>query len=390
MNPWEWSDMSPDRFRKNLSAVLAANPVPPAPHGKLERLAWARQWSSVLYDNNIAGPAWPRQYGGMDLPFPLQVAYNEILAEIRAPGIPGGVSLVGPTIYKHGSVDQRERYLRPMLRADEIWAQGFSEPEAGSDLAALRTTARHDGGDYVVTGQKVWNSSADVADMLFALVRTGPSGSRDKGISYLLIDTSSPGVTIRPLRDITGNQVFCEIFLDDVRVPISNRVGAENDGWAIARTTLGHERAAGALNQATFYRNLLDEVIALARSRGLGENSSTVQRLAEFWSDVHVMRIIAMRIIADVIEHGEPDAGASVSRLIITRFEQELHEFALDMLGEDGLFDRGADEAIESGRWLYGFLRTRASTIGAGTSEIQHNVIAERILGMPRLSRQEQ
>lgn len=379
-----WSALTPEAFRRELTGILESMARPPRATDKAGRLARAKYWSAALYDREAAGPAWPRAYGGMDLPFALQVAYHEVLGQSHIPQPPGsGVGLAGPTIYKHGTPEQRERYLRPMLRGDEIWAQGFSEPEAGSDLASLRTTARREGDRYIVNGQKVWNSYADQADMFFALVRTGQAGS--KGITYLLIEAASPGVTVRPLRDMTGHEVFCEIFFDDVVVPVSNRVGEENGGWSIARTTLGHERAAGALQQAAFYQQLLKDVVALASTSGR-DTGLTRLRLAQFWADAHVMRVMAMRTIADIAERGEPGATSSVSRLISTKFEQDLHEFALDLLGPDGLASAGAADSAQPGRWLYGFLRTRASTIGAGTAEIQRNIIAERILQMPRIS----
>jgi alkylation response protein AidB-like acyl-CoA dehydrogenase len=271
-----------------------------------------------------------------------------------------------------------------MIRGDMVWAQGYSEPEAGSDLPSLRTAARRDGDSYVVNGQKVWNTHADYADILFTLVRTGTPESRQKGITYLLIDAHAPGVTVRPLRDLTGGAHFSEIFFSDVRVPVANRIGEENEGWPLVRTSLGHERAAGAMNQAALYRRIVTELTALAKERGLTADPLVRDRLADFEVRVRIMRYTGMRVIADIVSRGEPGPASSTSRLFITTFEQELHEFAVDMLGADGLLLRGDERAVQRGRWVGGFLSTRASTIGAGTAEIQRNTIAEQVLGLPR------
>ncbi|MGW1786639.1 acyl-CoA dehydrogenase family protein, partial [Streptomyces sp. NPDC002143] len=284
----------------------------------------------------------------------------------------------------YGTTEQKERFLRPMLRGDTVWAQGYSEPEAGSDLPALRTTAHRAGAEYVVNGQKVWTSSADIADILFTLVRTGPPDSRQDGISYLLIDAHAPGVSVRPLRDLTGDAHFCEIFFDDVRVPVTSRIGPENGGWPLVRTSLGHERAAGAMNQAARYRRVLDELIELAHERGATADPLVRDRLADFEIRVTIMRLTGMRTIADIMAKGEPGPASSTSRLFIATFEQELHEFALELLGPYGILGRRDPHAVQRGRWVWGFLRTRASTIGAGTAEIQRNTIAEQVLGLPR------
>ncbi|ALJ18864.1 acyl-CoA dehydrogenase family protein [Microbacterium sp. No. 7] len=370
------------RFRAELRGFLESVDLGKPPKDRSGRSQWGRRWMAALYDNGYAGPSYPKEYGGMELSFREQLIYQEELARARVPAPPGnGVPMAGPTIIKYGTPEQRERFIRPMLRADEIWAQGFSEPGAGSDLPSLRTTARRDGDHYVVNGQKVWNTQADLCDWAFVLVRTGEPGTRQDGISYLLIDLSSPGVDIRRLRDITGGTAFCEMFFDDVRVPVANRVGEENEGWRIARTTLGHERSSGALKQAAFYRRKVDEILDLARSIGASKDPVVRQRLADADMRVRVMQISAMRMIQSIIENGEPGPISSVSRLSNSLFEQQLHELALDLLGREGLYD--SREALEGGRWVYGYLRTRGSTIGAGTAEIQRNTIAEQVLQLP-------
>ncbi|WP_416967975.1 acyl-CoA dehydrogenase family protein [Streptomyces sp. 4F14] len=374
-----------DAFRARLRAFLTDHHPGRRPKSRAESLAWRKAWLATLYDAGWAGPSWPREHGGLDLDFAHQVVYQEEYARARVPGPLGtGLGIAAPTLIRYGTEEQKARHLRPMLRGDQVWAQGYSEPEAGSDLPALRTTARRDGDTYVVNGQKVWNSSADIADILFTLVRTGPPNSRQDGISYLLIDAHAPGVTVRPLRDLTGDAHFCEIFLDDVRVPVADRIGPENGGWPLVRTSLGHERAAGAMNQAARYRRVLDELIDLAHERGATADPLVRDRLADFEMRVRIMRLTGMRTISDILTKGEPGPASSTSRLYIALFEQDLHEFAVDLLGPYGTLDRRDPHAVERGRWVWGFLRTRASTIGAGTAEIQRNTIAERVLGLPR------
>ncbi|MFJ6894342.1 acyl-CoA dehydrogenase family protein [Streptomyces hokutonensis] len=376
---------SDDRFRARLRAFLTEHHPGRRPKDPVERVAWQKKWLATLFDAGYAGPSWPREYGGMDLSFARQVSYQEEYARARVPGPLGtGLGIAAPTLIKYGTPEQKERHLRPMLRGDLVWAQGYSEPEAGSDLPALRTTARREGEEYVVNGQKVWNSSADIADIFFTLVRTGPPDSRQDGISYLLIDAHAPGVTVRPLRDLTGDAHFCEIFFDDVRVPVANRIGEENAGWPLVRTSLGHERAAGAMNQAALYRRVLDELIELAQERGATADPLVRDRLADFEIRVRVMRLTGMRTIAEIMAKGEPGPASSTARLSIVTFEQELHEFAVDLLGPYGILDRRDPHAVQRGRWVWGFLRTRASSIGAGTAEIQRNTIAEQVLGLPR------
>jgi alkylation response protein AidB-like acyl-CoA dehydrogenase len=374
-----------DDFRARLREFFAAHHPGRPPKDPRERLPWTKAWLALLFDAGYAGPSWPREFGGMDLPFARQVIYHEEAARARVPGPLGtGLNIAAPTIIKYATQPQKQRWLAPMLRGDTVWAQGYSEPEAGSDLPSLRTTARRDGADYVVNGQKVWTSHASDADLFFALVRTGTRESRQHGISYLVIDAHAPGVQVRPLRDLTGGHLFAEVFFDDVRVPAANRIGPENGGWPLARTSLGHERAAGALNQAAMYRRVLTELEELARDRGQLADPLVRDRLVDLEIRVRVIRYNANRTIADILATGEAGAASSVSRLLITAFEQDIHEFAVDMLGPAGLLGKTAPQAVERSRWLHGFLRTRASTIGAGTREIQLNTVAEQVLGLPR------
>jgi alkylation response protein AidB-like acyl-CoA dehydrogenase len=270
-----------------------------------------------------------------------------------------------------------------MLRGDQVWAQGFSEPEAGSDLPALRTTARREGDVYVVRGQKIWSSGADVADMMIALVRTGVQQSRTAGITYLLVDTASPGITVRPIRDMAGGQHFCEVFFDDVRVSVADRVGAENEGWRVARTSLGHERATRALSQATLFRRVFDELVGLLRESGALDNPVARDRIADMEIRVRIMQITAQRTIDSIRRTGEPGAASSTSRLYHNLLEQRLYELAMDLLGPAALLSGTAAGGVQGGRWATSYLRSRAATIGTGTSEIQRSTIAESVLGLP-------
>ncbi len=371
-------------FRARLREFFAAQHPGRPPKDLRERLAWTKEWLATLFDNGYAGPGWPREFGGMELSFAHQVIYHEEFARARVPGPLGtGLGIAAPTIIKYGTQEQKQRWLAPMLRGDKVWAQGYSEPEAGSDLPSLRTTARRQGEEYIVNGQKVWTSHATDADIIFALVRTGTQESRHNGITYLVIDARAPGVEVRPLRDLTGGHVFAEVFFDDVQVPVADRIGAENDGWRLARTSLGHERAAGALNQAAMYRRVLTELEELARERGRLADPLVRDQFVGLEIRVRIIRYNAQRTIGDILAKGEAGAASSISRLLITAFEQDIHEFAVDMLGPAGLLGKSAPRAVQRSRWLQGFLRTRASTIGAGTREIQLNTVAEQVLGLP-------
>jgi alkylation response protein AidB-like acyl-CoA dehydrogenase len=357
----------------------------PPPKVPEQRFEWTRRWCANLVDGGWAGPTWPEHCGGLDLDIDKQLVYAEELAHARVPVHPGtGVLIAGPTIIKHGTDEQRRRWLPGLLRADLVWAQAFSEPDAGSDLPSLSTRAVLEGDHYIVSGRKVWSSWAERANGLFALVRTGPPGSRDKGITYLVIDKLDSHVEIRPIRDMTGGSEFCEITFDEVQVPVTNRIGAEHDGWSIARTSLGHERVTLAVVQARYYRRVVDELIDLARRQGVAIDPVWRQRLVGVETDVRLMQYQGARSLALLTATGEPGPGSSTSRLLNSQAEQRLHQVAVDLLGPAGMFDTTEPEGIDRGRWIRGFLRTRASTIGAGTAEIQRNTIAEKILGLPR------
>lgn len=374
-----------DDFRSSVRSFLAENDPGKPPSDPAEKLTWQRDWARLLVDKGFAAPSWPTQWGGMNLSLSDQVTYHEEFAKVRRPSHPGsGIFVVGPTVIQHGTHEQRKRFLRPGLCGDAVWVQGFSEPEAGSDLPSLRTRAERVGDEYIVNGQKTWTTNARHADWLFALVRTGTRESRQHGISYLLIDLHSEGVTVRPLRDITGGASFCEIFLDNVRVPVANRVGEENGGWRIARTSMGHERSTAGVAQSMRYRRIVDELHELARECGRTQDAWMRQRLAGIEVDVRLIALNTMRTLATVLGGEEPGPVASIGRLMLAEFEKRLHELAVDITGAAAMLDPADPRSVQRGRWVTGFLATRASTIGAGTAEIQRNTIAEQVLGLPR------
>ncbi len=351
---------------------------------KPNRIETARAWHAELVDNNLAAPGWPNAVGGLELSLEDQLDYYRMTTAAGAPSHPCPLSFIlAPTLIQHGTQQQKDRFLRPLLRADEFWCQGFSEPGAGSDLASLSTRAVRENGVYRVSGQKVWTSMADRADWMFALVRTGPQGRSTKGITYLLIPMNSPGITVRPLRDISGAVHFAEVFFDDVEVAVDNRVGAEGEGWSIMRTSLGHERATAFLADEFKYRRTADQVIKLVVSRELDTDPLVRQAIARLESGVHTIAANSARALAATLRGDDPGAVASVNRLVKTEFEQHMHALALRAAGPYAALGSRAPGAVDKGRWTFGYLMTRASTIGAGTAEIQRNTIAESVLGLP-------
>lgn len=348
------------------------------------RIDAARAWHAELVDNGLAAPGWPASAGGLGLSLEEQLDYYRMTTAAGAPPHPCPLSFIlAPTLIAHGTDAQRERFLRPLLRADEFWCQGFSEPGAGSDLASLSTRAVRDGEDYVISGQKVWTTMADRADWMFALVRTGPPGRSTDGISYLLIPMNSVGLTVRPLRDITGAAHFAEVFFDEVRVPVVNRVGAEGDGWSIMRTSLGHERATAFLADEFKYRRTVDRVYRLIIDQGLVDDPQVRQDVARLESGVRTIAANSARALAAVLRGEDPGGVASVNRLVKSLFEQDMHRLALRATGPCAALGSRAENAVDGGRWAYGYLMSRATTIGAGTAEIQRNTIAENVLGLP-------
>jgi alkylation response protein AidB-like acyl-CoA dehydrogenase len=376
-------DDKAESLRQRLRVFLQENKPGKPPKDPDERQEWLKAWRRLLAESGYAGPAWPKAWGGMELGLAEQVAYHEEMTRANVPPQAGGLRIVGPTILRFGTREQRERYLPPMVTGDEEWCLGYSEPGAGSDLPSLRTRAVLDGDEYVVNGQKVWTSHSWMSDLMAALVRTGTDAARQHGISYLIIDMKTPGITIRPLTDMAGDVRFSEVFFDDVRVPAANVVGEPNAGWKVARTALGYERSTANTATDMRYRRILDELTALTGERGRSGDPVIRQQLAQLEISMRLLHLNNLRILSAVLRGEDPGPESSVTRLMHSLFEQRLHEFAIDMLGANALLDGRDPLAAQRGRWAWGFLRTRGSTIGAGTAEVQRNLIAERVLGLP-------
>ena len=384
-----WSAQD-EEFRDEVRDYLSANPAPKLPKEEPGRFEVARDWQRKMAEDGWVAIHWPKEYGGRGASILQTVIFNEEYARVNAPGLPNslGLGLLGPTLMVHGNEEQKERYLRKILTAEEIWCQGFSEPEAGSDLAALQCSAVEDGDEFIVNGQKIWTSYGKYGDWIFTLVRTDPQAEKHSGISFLLIDMHSPGVDVRPLKEMTGESLFAEVFFSDVRVPKTNLVGDVGDGWRIAMTTLTFERGAGGLAQSVRLRNSVDDLIADAqklRRNGWTAFDDPISRakISKHLVDIEVYRYNTLRAIS-AIANGQP-AGpeASINKLYWSEWHKAFTEDALAILGPAGVSD-GIQDDIDSARWMTEFLFARAGTIYAGTSEIQRNIISERVLGLPK------
>ncbi|MGO9098437.1 MAG: acyl-CoA dehydrogenase family protein [Mycobacterium sp.] len=356
-----------------------------------EKRQLARDWQAQMAAGGWAAIAWPTEFGGRAATARQQLLFYLTSAERRVPPLAGriGLNLCGPTLIAHGSPEQQQRFLPPMLDGRHVWCQGFSEPEAGSDLASLRTRGIVDGDTLVITGQKIWTSGAQHSDWMFALVRTDPDAPKRHGISFVLIPMTAAGVEVRPIRQISGDAGFNEVFLESVRVPLRNVVGELNAGWNVTRTTLANERAILFLGQQMALRATLNKAVKQAGTpdrHGIraAEDPHLRDRIAQAWIDVELVRLNGLRNLAKVLAGKEPGPEGSMSKLFGQHVEQQIHELALDLGGEFAILDSGAADAPNKGKWALGWLRTRASTIGGGTSEIQRNVLAERVLGQPR------
>jgi alkylation response protein AidB-like acyl-CoA dehydrogenase len=346
------------------------------------RLAWNRHLAAAGW--TCLG--WPAEYGGRGATLAQQVIFHEEYARSGAPARVGyvGEELLGPTLIAHGTAGQRQRFLPAIAAVRELWCQGYSEPGAGSDLAAVATTAALDGGEWVITGQKVWTSLAHVADWCFVLARTQAGSRRTAGLSYLLVPMRQPGVTVRPIRQLTGTSEFNEVFFDGARTARDMVVGAAGDGWRIAQATLAVERGAATLGQQVGFRRELDRLIELARRTGAAADPLLRDKLARAWIGLEVMRAHALAVLSGPAGAGA-GAGAPVLKLLWSRWHQELGELAMDVLGAPSMVARGAPYDLDD--WQRLFLFSRADTIYGGSDEIQRGIIAERALGLPRQAR---
>jgi alkylation response protein AidB-like acyl-CoA dehydrogenase len=375
-------------FREELRSWLIEHPPPDVETAAtFEDAELLRKWQRTLHSGRWVGIHWPIEYGGRGASLSQLAVYNEELARAGAPPILGraGVSLVGPTLMAHGTEEQRRRWMPRILAADDVWCQLFSEPDAGSDLAALSTRAEKRGGSYVVTGQKVWSSQARWANWGIALVRTDPGASPHRGISMLAIPMAAPGIDVRPLRQITGESEFNEVFLDRVEVPAENLIGSEHEGWRVANTTLANERGATFVwSQQVFCQEAIDRLMKTCARRGVIDDPFARQRPAQAWIEVEIFRLHNARTLTRLSRGGELGPEASLVKLWWAGVSQRLYETATAVLGADALLASEDAHAIDGGRWAHELLATRANSIQGGTSEIQRNIVGERLLGLPR------
>ena len=369
------------QFRDELRSWLHDNPPGDAPQqaGEDAHYTWRRDWQRRLYDGGWAAPAWPTEFGGRGATLTQSAIYFEELGRARVP-LPAnvlGLLLGGPTLMVWGTDEQKQRHLAPILSAEEIWCQGFSEPDAGSDLAALKTRAVPDGDDWLVTGQKVWTSGAQYSKWCMLVARTNGDVPKHKGLTYFLMDMEQDAVQVRPLRQMTGEAEFNELFIADARIAGENVIGGVGNGWKVALTTLMNERAGLGFALQVRLRHLLDDLVAAAAANGALDDPLIADALAGLHSRCEAIRLLAWKGLSAVERYGQPGPEGSLVKWLWSDTNQRLTQLAADVIGP---------EALTSGTsWSYELLRARGNTIEGGTTEILKNIVAERVLGLPRL-----
>jgi alkylation response protein AidB-like acyl-CoA dehydrogenase len=356
-----------------------------------QQLELRHAWEGKLGAGGWLGVSWPQEYGGRGATAMEHVIYLQELFDSRAPDPLNtlGLNLVGPTLIDIGTEEQKHRFLPPMLRGEAVWCQGFSEPNAGSDLASLQTRADRDGDEWVVNGQKIWSSGAQYSGWCALLARTDQDAPKHKGISFFLVDMKSPGVSVRPIKQISGDAEFNEIYFDNVRVPGDNILGEVNGGWLVANRLLAYERGVITMEMIAGYQRLWDELRDYARSTRrngqlLVDDSRVRERLAESYVDIQLMRLANLRLLTRYMRGDAPGAETSYMKLMWVTTEQRLNDLAFALAGPDGLAMPGAPRAIAGGDWVRQYFMSRAASIYGGTQDIQRNIIAERIFGLPR------
>jgi alkylation response protein AidB-like acyl-CoA dehydrogenase len=366
-------------FRDELRAWFADNDPGHEPeHDEDAHYAWRRAFQRRLADDGWAAVHWPVEYGGRGATLTQSAIFFEELGRSRAP-LPAnvlGLLLAGPTIMTYGTPEQKDRYLNPILTAEEIWCQGFSEPDAGSDLASLKTRAVKDGDDWVITGQKVWTSGAQYSKWCMLVARTDSEVAKHKGLTYFLMDMEQPGVQVVPLRQITGESEFNELFIDGARVPDENVLGGVGSGWRVALATLMNERSGLAFFLQVRMRQLFDSVIEEAAARDLLDDPVVADHLGELYLKAEVLRLTAYRGLTTIEKYGQPGPEGSLTKWMWSETNQQLTQFAADLLGPDAL--------TAGGPWAYELLRARGNSLEGGTTEVLKNIVAERVLGLPK------
>lgn len=378
-----------EQFRGQVRDWLVTNkPVEERPFELGEAREFDLAWQRKQYEAGWAGINWPKEYGGLGLSLTRQLIWFEEYAKCQAPVLGTrfvGLSHAGPTLIARGNEEQKLFHLPKILKGEVIWCQGFSEPSAGSDLASLHTRAVIDGDHLVVNGQKVWTSYGDVADWQELLVRTDPDAPKHKGISWVICDMKTPGITVRPIQLMDGSAELCEVFYDDVRIPLSNVVGKINDGWSVAMSTLSFERGTAFIAEQVELAIRLQHLVELAgevrgqNGRPLIQNDEISSRLAAFRAEVMALRAMTYANVSRNMSAPQPGPEGSITRVFLTSLTQRMYQLAMELIGEQGLKMRPGKRG-----WARDYLYYFAASIGAGTEQIQRNIIAERLLGLPR------
>ena len=381
-------------FRDKTRRWLEAN----MPKDDLKTLAERKSWHRQLYEAGYVGMLWPQEYGGWGATAMQQAIVQDEMARIGAPpAINGlGIGFIGPTIIVHGTEWQKQRYLKKMLTAEEIWCQLYSEPNAGSDLAGLKTRAEDAGDHFVVNGQKIWTSSGPIADWGILLARTDLKVAKHKGISCFLLNMRQPGVEVRPLKQISGHSLFSEVFMTNARANKQDLIGSLSEGWAIAQTTLGYERGGNSLGRVTRYAIAFHQLVRATRQlkrngKPLLDDPVVRAKMGKLYAELEVQRYAGLRVLSTLNKGERPGPESSITKLSYTEFEKRYYETALEILGPWGQMMTAREEfeeidtsSGEAGTWATAFLWSRAGTIYSGSSEIQKNIIGERVLGLPK------
>jgi alkylation response protein AidB-like acyl-CoA dehydrogenase len=381
-------------FRDRTRRWLEAN----TPTDDLKTLAERKAWHRKLYEAGYVGMLWPKEYGGWGATAMQQAIVQDEMAKVGAPpAINGlGIGFIGPTIIVHGTEAQKQRYLKKMLTAEEIWCQLYSEPNAGSDLAGLKTRAEDAGDHFVVNGQKIWTSSGPIADWGILLCRTDPKVAKHKGISCLLLNMRQPGVEVRALKQISGHSLFSEVFMTNARAEKNDLIGKLNEGWAIAQTTLGYERGGNSLGRVTRYAIAFHQLVRATKQlkrngKPLFDDPVVRAKMAKLYAELEVQRYAGLRVLSALNKGERPGPESSITKLSYTEFEKRYYDTALEILGPWGQMMTAREEfeeidtsSGEAGTWATAFLWARAGTIYSGSSEIQKNIIGERVLGLPK------